>query len=65
MLFLCAPILMAQQTQKVNPQFANGNFIEEVRIVIMEDTAQVAATKKEMEDFYKAFLLNPGLFLIR
>ena len=56
---------MAQQTQKVNPQFANGNFIEEVRIVIMEDTAQVAATKKEMEDFYKAFLLNPGLFLIR
>lgn len=50
---------MAQQTQKVNPQFANGNFIEEVRIVIMEDTAQVAATKKEMEDFYKAFFIKP------
>lgn len=53
-------ILMAQRTQKINSEFASGNVIEEVRIQIAEDTAQVVTTKKDMEDFYKAFFIKPG-----
>lgn len=59
-LFLFANTLFAQQTQKVNPQFANGNFIEDVQIVIVEDTSQVDVSEKDMDDFYKAFFIKPG-----
>lgn len=51
---------MAQQTQKVNPQFASGNFIEEVQILIVEDTTQLRLSNKDLADFYKAFFIKPG-----
>ncbi|WP_026451545.1 hypothetical protein [Aequorivita capsosiphonis] len=51
---------MAQQTQKVNPQFANGNFIDDVRIIILEGNAEIGVSQAEMEDFYKAFFIKPG-----
>ncbi|MGO3183194.1 MAG: hypothetical protein ACTIJ9_10210 [Aequorivita sp.] len=51
---------MAQQTQKVNPQFANGNFIDDVRIIILEDDAEIGVNEAEMENFYKAFFIKPG-----
>lgn len=59
-LFLCTNTLFAQQTQKVNPQFANGNFIEDIRILILENDAESNVNEKEMEDFYKAFFIKPG-----
>lgn len=59
-LFLCANILTAQQTQKVNPQFANGNFIDEVKIVVFKDSSEVEVSQQDMQDFYQAFFIQPG-----
>lgn len=60
MLLLYAQHSSAQQTQKVNPQFANGNFIEEVEILILEDATQLDVSKQDMQDFYNAFFIKPG-----
>lgn len=59
-LFLTAPILFAQNTQKINPQFANGNVIEEVGITIVENETSSSLQENEMDDFYKAFFIQPG-----
>ncbi len=57
-LFFCAFTAFGQQTHLVNPQFARGNFINDVRIVLEQDSMQTRATQQELEDFYKAFLSN-------
>ena len=49
-----------QQTQQVNPQFARGNFINDVRILIRQDSSEVTANAQQMADFYNAFFIRPG-----
>ena len=59
-LLIYAQNLSAQSTQKVNPQFANGNFIEDVSITILEDASQNNLAQQDMQDFYNAFFIKPG-----
>lgn len=51
---------LAQETQKINPEFANGNFIDEVRIIVVENNLETVVDETEMENFYKAFFIKPG-----
>ncbi len=60
MLLLSAQYSTAQQTQKVNPQFANGNFIEDVQIEILDASSRVGVGEQDMQDFYNAFFIKPG-----
>ncbi len=50
----------AQQTQKVNKEFAKGNFINDVRIFLIENEQQTLASKEDLEGFYNAFFIKPG-----
>ena len=59
-LFICAFTAFGQQTQRVNPQLARGNFINDVRIVLVQDSMQTRATQQELENFYNAFFIKPG-----
>lgn len=57
--FLCHTAV-CQQTQKVNKEFGRGDFINDVRIILVEDTTTTDATPEEMADFYNAFFIKPG-----
>lgn len=59
-LFTFTSLACGQQTQKVNKEFARGNFINDVRILISEDLGETPASEKDMEDFYNAFFIKPG-----
>ncbi len=59
-LFLFAFTAIAQQTQRVNPQFARGNVINDVRIVLVQDSLQTTASQQELQGFYNAFFIKPG-----
>lgn len=56
----CAFSTYGQQTQKVNKEFARGDFINDVQIIITENGKETKASKKDMEDFYNAFFIRPG-----
>lgn len=58
--FLFVNFSFAQQTQKVNKEFARGNFINDVRIIITENKQQIVASEEDMQDFYNAFFIKPG-----
>ncbi len=60
LLCFCVFATYAQQTQKVNKEFARGNFINEVRILLIENELQTVATAEELKDFYNAFFIKPG-----
>lgn len=60
LLFLCAFSSYGQQTQKVNKEFARGDFINDVQILITENDEQTTPSDEEMKDFYNAFFIKPG-----
>ncbi|MDT7827535.1 hypothetical protein RQM65_02505 [Pricia sp. S334] len=59
-LFFCSFPVLGQQTQRVNPQLARGSFINDVRIVLVQDSLQTPATQKELDNFYNACFIKPG-----
>ena len=60
LLFCAFQISFSQETQKINPEFASGNFIDEVRIIILENDLETVLSEDEMENFYKAFFIKTG-----
>lgn len=50
----------SQETQKINPEFASGNLIDEVCIIILENNLETVLTQEEMQNFYKTFFIKPG-----
>ena len=60
LLYFCVLTTYGQQTQKVNKEFARGDFINDVRILILENTEQKIASSEDMIDFYNAFFIKPG-----
>ena len=61
LLFCVFQTSFSQETQKINPEFASGNFIDEVRIIILENDLETVLSEDEMENFYKAFFIKPGI----
>lgn len=59
-LLFSSALFFAQETQEINPQLANGSFVDEVQIIIIENNAEIVVDEKQMEDFYKAFFIKPG-----
>lgn len=59
-LFLFAPSAFGQETQKVNKEFARGAFINDVKIILLQDSAHHLADKEETDNFYNAFFIQPG-----
>ena len=60
LLCFCAFTTNGQQTQKVNKEFARGDFINDVRIIILENEEQKVASDEDMAEFYNAFFIKPG-----
>ena len=60
LLFLCAFSSSGQQTQKVNKEFARGDFINDVQILVSDNEQQTTPSDKEIKDFYNAFFIKPG-----
>ena len=59
-LFFGIQLFQAQETQKINPEFASGNFLNEVQIVILENKVETVIDEEELKNFYKAFFIKPG-----
>lgn len=65
-LFVCLLVtagfstVYGQQTQKVNKELARGNFINDVKIVLVESDSISPATSEQIEDFYNTFFIKPG-----
>lgn len=65
-LFVCLLVtagfsaVYGQQTQKVNKELARGNFINDVKIVLVQSNSVISATSEEVEDFYNTFFIKPG-----
>ncbi len=49
-----------QQTQKVNKELARGNFINDVKIILVQKDSITTATSQQIEDFYNTFFIKPG-----
>ena len=65
-LFVCLLVtagfstVYGQQTQKVSKELARGNFINDVKIVLVESDSISPATSEQIEDFYNTFFIKPG-----
>lgn len=63
LLCLCIGVSFGQQTQKIEPQFARGNLINDVHIVMVHDSLLISTSDQDMQDFYNAFFIKPGTTL--
>lgn len=50
-LLLSVSLLRAQHTQKVNAQFANGNVIDAVEIIVLNHSTSKTVGQNDLKDF--------------